>query len=545
LRSGPRQQTAIRPPKAGTIRSRVLVVFLLVNAVIVGALAVYVLREDSTARAILAESTRIRSGEDGSSEELSPELSGILRRVREETAKVVRLRGGAAESGRPAELRLRRALWDMPLWDEPVLRRHIKRAAVVHRPGNLSTRAVFNVRSDMVFPYAQGDREPSQMVETSLARDRVVWRGDRIAAPIRVLDADWGGVYLEVYRQPLLGESLAEVDVSQSLVLVLLLLIPGLFAMFVFTWRLISTRILEPVESMGDVALRVSEGDYSQRLELPGQRRDEIRGVMVAFNRMLALVEEYRDQMEERVQAAASEIEQKNRELMLGQRLAATGTLASGIAHEINNPLGGMLNVVRRLERDDLTEEQRARYIDILEEGIERIGAIVRKVLAVSPRKMVPTPLNVEEVLGRSLDLVQHRAQRKGVVIDRERAEELPLVLGESNEVGQIFLNLLINAVDACRPEGGRVIVRTSSENSEVRVDIEDNGVGMTPEVAERAFDMFFTTKDAGEGTGLGLATVHSLVAAHGGRLSLQTAPEEGTVLTLVFPAMSEDRPLD
>ena len=89
------------------------------------------------------------------------------------------------------------------------------------------------------------------------------------------------------------------------------------------------------------------------------------------------------------------------------------------------------------------------------------------------------------------------------------------------------------------------MIVRTSAENSEVRVDIEDNGVGMTPEVAERAFDMFFTTKDAGEGTGLGLATVHSLVAAHGGRLSLQTAPEEGTVLTLVFPAMSEDRPLD
>ncbi|NRA96509.1 MAG: HAMP domain-containing protein [Planctomycetes bacterium] len=517
------------------------------NVLLVGAIAFYVLRENSMARAIFQESERVRMHDSRESrsqltrEILDPELQSVLARIEREVTQLIQARFSMSVQDQEQQFRLRRAFWGMSLWDDPVLRLHVARAVLIHQPDNTTRVSYFNVRSDLVVPYVRDDREPGHMVETSLVRDDVVWRGNRIAGPLTVLGAHWGGYYLQLHRPPGAILSLADAPASESLLLILLLLVPGLVFLFGFTWRLISTRLLEPVEDLGRVARRAGRGDYSRRLVLPPDREDEIARVMAVFNRMLGLVEEYRDEMEDKVREATDEIGRKNRELMLGQRLAATGTLASGIAHEINNPLGGMLNVARRLEREDLTPDQRGRYIEILEEGIERIGEIVKKVLAVSPRKMTPTPLKLEEVIGRSIDLVQHRATRKGVTIECEFASPLPEVLGESNEIGQVFLNLLINAVDACEEQGEKVMVRATVHGEQVMVEIEDDGIGMAPHVAERAFDMFFTTKEAGEGTGLGLATVHSLVQAHGGSLDLKTAPGTGTTVCVRLPFMSDD----
>ena len=536
-------------PPSRSVRSRVLLVFLVVNALLIGAIAFYVLRENSMARAIFQESERIRMHDTRESraqltrEILDPELQAVLARIEFEVTQLIQGRLSLLAQGSKQQLRMRRAFWGMALWDDPTLRSYVARAVLIHQPDNATGVSYFNVRSDLVVPHVRDDREPGHMVETSLVRDDVVWRGDRLAGPLTVLGANWGGYYLQLHRPPGAVLALADTPASQSLLLILLLLVPGLVFLFGFTWRLISKRLLEPVEDLGVVARRAGRGDYSGRLVLPPDRRDEVARVMIGFNRMLGLVEEYRDEMEDKVQEATDEIERKNRELMLGQRLAATGTLASGIAHEINNPLGGMLNVVRRLERDDLTPEQRRRYIDILEEGIQRIGEIVKKVLAVSPRKTTPTPLKLAEAIGRSIDLVQHRAIRKGVTIDCEIAASLPTVLGESNEIGQVFLNLLINAVDACEEKGGEVLVRARADSEHVFIEIEDDGIGMAPEVAERAFDMFFTTKEAGEGTGLGLGTVHSLVQAHGGSLDLQTSPGEGTTVCVRLPCMSDEDP--
>jgi signal transduction histidine kinase len=320
---------------------------------------------------------------------------------------------------------------------------------------------------------------------------------------------------------------------SSPLFLALLILLPTMGFLLAAMWSLLQNRVLNPIEDLGEVAQAIAKGDYSRRLRTVGN--DVVAIVMASFNRMMGLVEGYRDELEVRVARKSLEIESKNKELMLGQQLAATGTLAAGVAHEINNPLAGMLNVVLRIDRDDLCQEQRAKYIDVLKEGIERIGSIVRQLLAVSPRKMTPAPVSLESELRRALVLTEYRARQRDISIDTLVEPDLPLVLGEANELGQVFLNLLINAVDASKP-GGVVSTRLSQTKDGILIEIEDRGSGMSEAVAQRAFDLFFTTKEAGEGTGLGLATVHHIVASHGGRMSLKTALDEGTTVSIELP---------
>ena len=522
-----RRMSAILSGPARSVRSRVLLVFLVVSALLMGAVIVFVQHQGAVIRGVTERIELQEARESGvqfTRELLEADLGAAIGRVEAALGFLLASRFRVELRDEGQLLRLGTAIRELDVWDDPVLRRYVRYATVVYRTDRTFSMRYFNVRSDLVFPARRltGSREPGRMIDTSLERDDVVLRGARLAGPLRVVGANWGGFYFELFERPGIASDLAEHSTSGSLLLILLLLIPGLVFLFGFTWRLISKRLLEPVERLGHVAQSAGRGDYSLRLAVPSDQQDEVARVMVVFNRMLSLVEDYRDDMEGKVRDAADEIAKKNQQLMLGQRLAATGTLASGIAHEINNPLGGMLNVAKRLERPDITEEQRRKYIEILEEGIERIGAIVRKVLEVSPRKSTPTSIVLDAAIDRTIDLVQHRASSGGVEIVREIDGPLPAVLGESNEIGQILLNLMINAIDACDGGGGTVTVRAHGTASEVIIEVADDGVGMEPEVADQAFDLFFTTKDAGAGTGLGLATVHSLVQSQAGRSSFR-----------------------
>jgi signal transduction histidine kinase len=428
------------------------------------------------------------------------------------------------------------ALWDSPLWDDPELNRLAVEAVVVRR----DPRTGFS-QSMSVPPHLSASSAPT---EEALARDLIedsrkalvpVMQGDRVASTLEIRGDEWGGVVLRLRDTP---SPVAESGQRSSpLFLAILILLPAMGFLLFSLWQLLQNRILDPIENLGEVAMAISKGDYSRRLRTIGN--DEVAIVMASFNRMMELVEGYRDELEDRVVQKTLEIESKNRELMLGQRLAATGTLAAGVAHEINNPLAGMLNVVHRLEREDLRPEQRQRYVQVLQEGIERIGSIVRQLLAVSPRKVNPAPVSLEAELQRALVLTEYRAQEKDVTVLAEVEPNLPPVLGEANELGQVFLNLLINAVDASF-QGGTVVARLKLVDSELLVEIEDRGTGMSKVVADQAFDLFFTTKDAGEGTGLGLATVHHIVESHGGRMSLQTELGVGTSVRIQLPVMEK-----
>ncbi|MBI3858151.1 MAG: hybrid sensor histidine kinase/response regulator, partial [Planctomycetes bacterium] len=167
---------------------------------------------------------------------------------------------------------------------------------------------------------------------------------------------------------------------------------------------------------------------------------------------------------------------------------------------------------------------------------LERVRAIVQKILQFRPRAFEPRPVQLREAVERAIAFMEHRARAKEVTIRNELSADLPLVNGDPLELQQAFLNILMNAVDASVMGEGMVTVYSRITGEGVSVCFADNGCGMEPEELARCMDLFFTTKDVGEGTGLGLAVAQNIVANHGGRVDIASERGRGTTVTLSFP---------
>lgn len=354
-----------------------------------------------------------------------------------------------------------------------------------------------------------------------------------IALPITGYDGSfWGGCW---YRTPIGG-----VDPGPILEQLLgwfavstLLLTLGTF----FTLR---SLVLEPVEQLADGARRVRGGDLTVRIREP-RRRDEVADLVRSFNAMTTTVQGFNERLELEVAAATDKARRAEAAAMTQRRLAAMGELAAGIAHEINNPLGGLQNAVDRLQAGDLTEAKRQEYLRLLASGLERIGRTVSQLLRFTPRAMQTAEVDLVEVAGDAVDLVRHRAERLGVALEVV-AEGPQVVLGARNELGQAVLNLLANALDAIEesgssdPAGPRVRLAVEARRGGRVVEVRDNGPGCEESSLELVSDLFYTTKDVGKGSGLGLALVHNTVASHGGRVQLSSVPGSGFTAELWFP---------
>jgi two-component system C4-dicarboxylate transport sensor histidine kinase DctB len=280
---------------------------------------------------------------------------------------------------------------------------------------------------------------------------------------------------------------------------------------------------------------------------------------------MTVEVRDAEERLAREVREATAKARQAEAAAMTQRRLAATGELAAGIAHEINNPLGGLQNAVEVLARGSLPAPKREQYFELLRAGLERIRATVGQLLRFTPRHTNAAPLRplrVERPIQDALALVRHRAQAQGVELVvscagasapasgaawpaalAARLAELPAVLGEEGELGQALLNLLVNALDAVREgladgaRAPRIEVELGARAGELSIAVIDNGPGVGPAELGRIGDLFYTTKEVGQGTGLGLPIVHNVAAAHGGRLELESRPGAGFRATLVLPA--------
>ncbi len=321
--------------------------------------------------------------------------------------------------------------------------------------------------------------------------------------------------------------------------------------------------VLDPVARLAAAARSVAGGDLSVRVRLP-RRKDELSELVATFNEMTDRVERFNEELEREVHSATEAARRAEAAAMKERRLAAMGELAAGIAHEINNPLGGLINAVEVLGREDLPPDKRRRYLELLSGGLERVRRTVGQLLRFTPRSARPEPTAVHLPVLDAVALVRHRASALSVelsVSDGERhsggpeagAElcssfaSLPLVRCEAHELAQAVLNLLVNSLDALEqrpapPHGprGRVEVRILRAEGGVQIEVEDDGPGVPREELERVSDLFYTTKPPGKGTGLGLSIVHSVVAAHAGRVELSSRPGAGFRAVLFLPAEGE-----
>jgi signal transduction histidine kinase len=309
----------------------------------------------------------------------------------------------------------------------------------------------------------------------------------------------------------------------------------GTLLLLALTWLLLERSVLKPLADLSAGTARVARGEYDTAV--PGAGGDEAGRVIATFNRMMAQVRDAERRLTDEVARATKRAEERGRGLVIAQRLAATGTLASGIAHEINNPLGGMLNAARRLEQEaaaDPSGAARLRYVRLLVDGIARVQEIVKRVLHFTPRRVEPTVAPVLELVRGAAAFAEHRAKRAKVSI-RVGGEDAP-VLVEPGEMQQVFLNLFLNACDAMAERGGNVRVEARVAEGRVHVAVADDGPGLTKEEQERCFDLFFTTKEAGRGSGLGLSVAHHIVEQHGGTIAVASQPGRGATFTVTLP---------
>lgn len=322
-------------------------------------------------------------------------------------------------------------------------------------------------------------------------------------------------------------------EVIQSLPLFIL---PGILAL-VAAGALISfffaLGVGRRIDRLTKTMNQVESGDLGARV--PEDRPDEVGRLGRSFNAMVVQLAETQRQLEDR----------HAEEIRRAAHLASLGKMAAGVAHEINNPLAGMQNCVRTLFKKIGDDAQGIQYLNMLQEGLGRIGRTVRQLLDFS-REAKPkmTRTDLVPLLRRCLALLEHELKARKVSASLSEDAGLPALLADSQQLEQIFLNILMNAVEAM-PDGGRLTVSTELQRQQdgvfAQIGITDTGIGIGPDHLPRVFDPFFTTKEVGKGTGLGLSVSYGIVKAHGGSLDVRSEIGKGTTVTVVLPVGEGD----
>ncbi|MFN3244797.1 MAG: sensor histidine kinase [Planctomycetota bacterium] len=293
--------------------------------------------------------------------------------------------------------------------------------------------------------------------------------------------------------------------------------------------------VARPLQDIGEAAQAVASGHYDVRL--PETRSVPELGPLVAtFNRMAHQVESHTATLEHAVREAVAATEQKERALVQSSRLATIGTLAAGVAHEINNPIGGMQNAVHRLlQADDLTDKQKV-YLELLRDGLQRVAGTTRRMLEFAPKDAEPKAFDVVAAIEGAFALVEHRCKQENVRFELRADDGLPSVHGDAHEIQQVVLNLLLNSLDAIDGRGGAITATATGGDGLVRVEVADDGPGMPEELQSRIFDPFFTRKTRPDASGLGMFISYSIIQNHGGTMRIESRPGEGFCTRIELP---------
>lgn len=241
-----------------------------------------------------------------------------------------------------------------------------------------------------------------------------------------------------------------------------------------------------------------------------------------------------------------TEQQQLQQQLIQSERLAAMGQMIAGVAHELNNPLTAILGVTEML-RDQSKEENATRQLDLAHRQARRAAHIVQSLLVFSrPSTPRSTLLHLPDLLQRTLQLHEHSLRANHIQIDFAARPDLPTVLGDPNQLTQVFLNLIVNAEQAIHEvrERGTLRIRLGVVGERVLITFQDDGVGIRRELLPRIFDPFFTTKRPGRGTGLGLSICMAIIREHNGDISAQPMPDGGSVFTVSLPVCTESMAL-
>lgn len=315
-----------------------------------------------------------------------------------------------------------------------------------------------------------------------------------------------------------------------------------------FVWRVVD----EPIKALETGTRRLGAGELGY--QIPITSHDEVGELAESFNGMSRQLLDAREEvtawahtLEDRVEQKTKELKRAHEHVLQVEKMASIGKLAAVLAHEINNPLSGILTYAKLmrkwLDNDKSYENGPHRKdvgdcLDLIAVESRRCGDLVKNLLTFSraaPLNIQTTEIN--NVVERTIRLVEHQLDLRTIQLQLELSDRLPLVQCDPAQIEQVLLALVMNAIDAM-PRGGNLWVSTAffSESSEIEIQVRDDGMGIAPDLLPRIFDPFLTTKETGQGVGLGLAISRSIVERHCGRISVASELGHGTTFRMVLP---------
>lgn len=319
---------------------------------------------------------------------------------------------------------------------------------------------------------------------------------------------------------------------------------------------LLQRLIYLPLKDLESGAKKIASGSLDQ--DIPVRSDDEFGRVAGSFNHMTAALHESRLEMQELVQTLELKVAERTHELLAakaevaqGEKLASIGVLASGIAHELNNPLTGVLTFTSLLRKKMEDGSQDAEDLDLVVRETKRCASIIRRLLDFA-REKVPEKgfFNLNQVIEDTVRFVERSASLQQIEITTNLDPELPQVWGDADLLKQVIMNLLVNAQQAIKGKG-YIIVESRpyiaaglpkpgvKPFSMVEIAVTDTGCGIPEANLQRIFDPFFTSKEVGEGTGLGLSVSYGIVKAHGGKINVESVVGAGTTFRVYLPVTS------
>jgi hypothetical protein len=386
-----------------------------------------------------------------------------------------------------------------------------------------------------------------------------------------------GGIQMEVPISDLMTNLLE----SQKIISVTVIL--DAIVLMIFGSFLLSRILVKPIKDLVQLTQKISEGDFNQRIEETS--KNEIGQLIGSFNRMIEKLKENQESLEnylESLESANEQLKQAQEGLIRTEKLASIGRFAAGVAHEVGNPLGAILGYTGILKKGGIDHKESKDYLKRIEKEIERINKIVRELLDFArPSKLEIHDVEINKIVDSTLSLLSYQKDFKNIRTQLDLQSDLPVIKGDESKLSQVFINIILNAVDAM-PNGGHLQIKSeghvvqdlyadrlqriypprrrsdpvesdysllrrldpfsasstkfSKGERLVRVRISDTGCGIKKEDLENIFDPFFTTKAPDKGTGLGLSISLKIVESLGGEIRVESEVGKGTHFEVYFP---------
>jgi two-component system NtrC family sensor kinase len=336
------------------------------------------------------------------------------------------------------------------------------------------------------------------------------------------------------------------------LAIVVTMLLTG--ALIVFT----RNRIKNPLNDLVKASLAVADGERNTRLEVRSGQLDDMKVVSQAFNNMLdnlqqatTELENWSQQLEYKVQKKSEELSAAQNELIHIERLASLGKLSSSVAHEINNPLSGILIytklIHKQLSNPELSPARREsmlKHLKLIENEAKRCGDIVKGLLEFSRQDQADfEPRHLHQILTETFELMSHPVKMANIHFYSALEAKDDLIYCSANQIKQACVAMLVNATEAV-PENGEIMIRTMNPDPlSIRFEIADNGIGIPKENQQHIFEPFFSTKQGTSGIGLGLSIVHGIVQSHKGKIQVFSEPGNGATFSVTLPLVKHQEP--